>query len=71
MEQQVTMWVTPVIVVLGFVANAAYVKGCFGTKITEHDRRLDHIESGVVWHDGCEPKHSEINRRLERLEGRQ
>lgn len=68
MESQIAIWITPVLVVVGFVAQAAYFKGVFGTKISEHDRRLEHIESGVVWHDGCGPKHDEVNRRLDKLE---
>ena len=70
MEQQLAIWIVPVITVVGFVVNAAYLKGVFGTKIEDHDRRISHIENGVIWKDGCEPKHEEINRRLERLEER-
>ena len=68
MDTQIAAWIPPIVFVIGFVAQTAYFKGVFGTKFIETDRRLDHIESGVMWKDTCEPKHAEINRRLDRLE---
>ena len=64
--------ITIVIVILGmgagFIGNAIYLKGVFGTKIAEHDRRLNYIEEVVVRKDNCLPRHDEINRRFERFE---
>ena len=56
------------VMIFGFVANAFYIKGVFGTKIIEHDRRLGRIEEEVVWKDTCVPKHEEVNRRFVQLE---
>ena len=56
------------VMIFGFVANAFYIKGVFGTKIAEHDRRINEIVEKTVWRDSCIPRHDEVNRRLKRLE---
>jgi hypothetical protein len=52
----------------GLLAQAAYLKGVFGTKIAEHDRRIDEIVDKTVFRDSCKPRHEEIERRFCRLE---
>ncbi len=67
--------ITILVMIVGFVVNAIYqnanMKGIFGTKIAEHDRRLEHIEDTVVWKDTCNKSHEEVIRRFNRLENAQ
>ena len=61
-------WITIVVLLIGFVGNAAYLKGVFGTKIEANEKDIVELQEKVVYKDSCSPVHAEVNRRLGRLE---
>ncbi len=62
-------WIISVfITVIGFVAHAAYIKGAFGTKLTDHDEEIKNLKKTVRYADTCNARHEEIDRRFARAE---
>jgi len=68
MEAGIVIWLPTGITVVAFIANAAYIKGVFGTKIEDHARRIGKIEEGVVWKDECAATETAQGGRLDRIE---
>ena len=52
MEAGIVIWLPTGITVVAFIANAAYIKGVFGTKIEDHARRIGKIEEGETAQGG-------------------
>lgn len=65
MENTIT---TIVAMVLGFVAQTAYLKGNFGARINEGERRLEGLENTVRYKDTCDKTHEALERRQARVE---
>jgi len=68
MENSVESWLPTIVTVVAFIANAAYIKGVFGTKISYHDDSLKSIFVNKVDTHFCETVHAEIERRLNKVE---
>ena len=56
------------LIFIGFIANAAYLKGVFGTKIENNTRDIDSLKESVMYKDTCDKAHKEVDHRLYRLE---
>ena len=55
-------------VLAGFIANAAFLKGVFGTKIAEHDRDITDLQNKVVFTSTCTANLRGVESRLSRIE---
>ena len=60
--------VTTVVMVVGFVGQAAYLKGAFGTRIENNEERLKALEKHKE--RVCEPLFRDVVEDIARMEGR-
>ena len=64
MEKDLLAWLPTGITVIAFIANAAYIKGVFGTKISYHDDCIKNKVDTAL----CEERHNMTNTRLKDIE---
>ena len=62
------VWLPTGITVCAFIANAAYIKGVFGTKLDEHAQDIKDLKENVVYKDTCSATTEGIRGRVQRLE---
>jgi hypothetical protein len=55
-------------VFIGFIANAAYLKGVFGTRIENNTKDIESLRNSVTYKDTCEAIHKEVDHSIKRLE---
>ena len=53
---------------VGFVANAFYLKGVFGTKIDKAEQAITDIQNKVVYTATCDKAYEAITHDIERIE---
>lgn len=60
---------TIAVVILGFIAQAGYLKGSFTAKIENHEKEIDELKDKVRYKDTCKSMFEGICGRVTRLEG--
>lgn len=60
--------VTVIVMVIGFVGQAAYLKGAFGAQIKDNERRIEVLEKHKE--RTCEPLFRDLGNSVARIEGR-
>ncbi len=61
-------WLTIIIVICGFIGNAMYLKGVFGTKIENCEKKLGDLTKSVRFADTCDARFNDHEKRVKRLE---
>lgn len=68
MENEIFNVISVCVVFFGFVANAAYLKGVFATKIETNTSDIKSLKESVMYKDTCDAKHKEVDHSIKRLE---